>query len=86
MYNFRGKFYRLSCADSGTKGQSMPLYQYKAIRKSDGAELKKDTILDALNAGLKPMKLAVIAGLLHAHPEAKGLTYHDIRLEMARIG
>jgi hypothetical protein len=63
----------------------MPLYKYRAIRKSDGSELKQDTINDALDAGPEPMKLAIVAGLLHAHARGEGLSYHDIRLEMTRV-
>jgi len=63
----------------------MPLYHYKAIRKSDGSELKQEPINDALNAGPEPMKLAIVAGLLHAHAQREGLSYHDIRVEMTRV-
>jgi hypothetical protein len=60
----------------------MPVYRFRAIRRSDGAELHSDTITDALNAGVEPMRLAVVAALLHSHPLAKGLTYDDIDVEI----
>lgn len=60
----------------------MPIYHYHATRKSDGAELASGTINDALNAGPQPMTLAIIAGLLHDHPMARGLSYHEINVSM----
>lgn len=61
----------------------MTVYRFRAIRKADGAVLHSDTINDALNAGIEPMRLAVVAALLYSHPEAKGLKYDDIDVEIA---
>ena len=60
----------------------MPLYQYRAVRKSDGTEIVTGEIDDTLGAGKNRMKLAVMAALLHDHPLAHGLSYDDIRIEM----
>jgi hypothetical protein len=72
---------KLNCVGSLLE-PSMPIYRYHATRKSDGAELASGTINDALNAGSQPMKLAIIAGLLHDHPKARGLSYHEISVKM----
>ncbi|SCY66953.1 hypothetical protein [Paracoccus tibetensis] len=61
----------------------MTVYRFRAIRRADGVVLHSDTINDALNAGIEPMRLAVVAALLHSHPEARGLTYDDIDVEIA---
>lgn len=61
---------------------TMPVYRFRAVRRADGAELHNDTITDALDAGVEPMKMAVVAALLHSHPLAKGLSYDDIDVEI----
>ena len=61
----------------------MPVYSFKAIRVLDGAEITSGTINDALNAGTDAMKLAILAALLHDHPIAKNLEYHEIEVQMA---
>ncbi|SCX88769.1 hypothetical protein [Paracoccus tibetensis] len=61
----------------------MQVFDYLVIRKSDGAEIVSASIVDAMDAGLEPMKLAVAAALLHSHPMAKGLKLSDLEIHMA---
>lgn len=63
----------------------MSKYSYKVVRKSDGELIHSDTIDDVMNAGKKAMKLTIVAGLLHFHPKAQGLTGKDVTVRMTLI-
>lgn len=62
----------------------MPIrYAYTAKRRDNGATIISDTITDLMDQGMGAMATTIRGALIHSHPEAKGLSYDDIDIEMS---
>lgn len=60
----------------------MTRYDYRVLRQSDGRELASGEIEDILEAGPESMTYTIAAGILHSHPDAQGLQFHDLDIRM----
>lgn len=61
----------------------MKTYSFRAVRKSDGAEIHSYFIHDLKGAGMDAMAETVRTALIASHPLASGLMHDDIELEMS---